>query len=53
MERCAKIVLTSRRRGQLFSLGNPVVVAVRNNVLRAVPKAFWRRAIADSIKYDL
>ena len=53
MERCAKIVLTSRRRGQLFSLGNPAIVAVRNNVLRAVPKAFWRRAIAGSIKYNL
>ena len=53
MPRCAKIVLTSRRRGQMLSLSNPAVATVRNTALRAVPKVFWRKAIASSIKYDL
>jgi 2-polyprenyl-6-methoxyphenol hydroxylase-like FAD-dependent oxidoreductase len=53
MPRCAKIVLTSRRRGRLLSLSNPAVASVRNTALRAVPAAFWRKAIASSIKYDL
>ncbi len=53
MPRCAKIVLTSRRRGQMLSLSNPALATVRNTVLRAVPKAFWRKALASSVKYDL
>jgi 2-polyprenyl-6-methoxyphenol hydroxylase-like FAD-dependent oxidoreductase len=53
MPRCAKIVLTSRRRGQMLSLSNPALATVRNTALRAVPKAFWRKALASSVKYDL
>jgi 2-polyprenyl-6-methoxyphenol hydroxylase-like FAD-dependent oxidoreductase len=53
MPRCANIVLTSRRRGQVLSLSNPAVATARNTVLRAVPKAFWRKAMESSIKYDL
>jgi len=53
MQRCADIVLTSRRRGQIFSWGNPAVVAARNALLRAVPARVWRNEIAKSIKYDL
>jgi 2-polyprenyl-6-methoxyphenol hydroxylase-like FAD-dependent oxidoreductase len=53
MPRCANIVLTSRRRGQVLSLSNPAVATVRNAALRAVPKVFWRKAMASSIKYDL
>jgi len=53
MERCAQIVLTSRRRGRVFGIGNPAVVAMRNAALRAVPASFWRREVANSIKYDL
>ena len=53
MPRCAKIVLTSRRRGRMLSLSNPAVGKVRNAALRAVPKAFWRKALASSIEYDL
>ncbi|HEV3323393.1 MAG TPA: FAD-dependent monooxygenase [Solirubrobacteraceae bacterium] len=53
MPRCAQIVLTSRRRGQMLSLSNPAVATVRNAALRAVPKAVWRKAMASSIKYDL
>ncbi len=53
MPRCAKIVLTSRRRGQMLSLSNPAVATVRNAALRAVPKAVWRKALASSVKYDL
>jgi len=53
MERCAQIVLTSRRRGRVFSWANPAVVAVRNAALRAAPASFWRRETAKSINYDL
>jgi 2-polyprenyl-6-methoxyphenol hydroxylase-like FAD-dependent oxidoreductase len=53
MARCAKIVLTSRRRGQIFSWSNPAVVTVRNAALRAVPARVWRNEVANSIKYDL
>ncbi len=53
MPRCAKIVLTSRRRGQMLSLSNPALATVRNTALRAVPKTFWRKALASSVKYDL
>ncbi len=53
MERCAKIVLTSRRRGRMLSLSNPAVATVRNAALRAVPAALWRKALASSVKYDL
>ncbi len=53
MPRCANIVMTSRRRGRLLSLSNPAAASVRNTALRAVPSAFWRRAVANSIKYDL
>jgi FAD-dependent urate hydroxylase len=53
MPRCAKIVLTSRRRGQMLSLSNPAVGKVRNAALRAVPAVVWRKALASSIKYDL
>lgn len=53
MTRCAKIVLTSRRRGQIFSWSNPAVVAVRNAGLRAVPARVWRNEVANSIEYDI
>ncbi|HWX45917.1 MAG TPA: FAD-dependent monooxygenase [Solirubrobacteraceae bacterium] len=53
MPRCAKIVLTSRRRGRMLSLSNPTVATVRNAALRAVPAAFWHKALASSVKYDL
>jgi 2-polyprenyl-6-methoxyphenol hydroxylase-like FAD-dependent oxidoreductase len=53
MKRCAKIVLTSRRRGQIFSWSNPAVVAVRNAALRAVPARVWRDEVASSIEYDI
>ncbi len=53
MPRCAKIVLTSRRRGRMLSLSNPAVGKVRNAALCAVPASFWHKAIASSIKYDL
>ncbi len=53
MPRCAKIVLTSRRRGQMLSLSNPALATVRNTALRAVPKTFWRKALASSVEYDL
>ena len=53
MPRCAKIVLTSRRRGRMLSLSNPAVATVRNTALRAVPAALWRKALASSVKYDL
>ncbi len=53
MERCAQIVLTSRRRGRVFSWANPAVVAIRNAALRTAPASFWRRETAKSINYDL
>jgi 2-polyprenyl-6-methoxyphenol hydroxylase-like FAD-dependent oxidoreductase len=53
MARCAQIVLTSRRRGRVFSWANPAVVAVRNAALRAAPASLWRRETAKSINYDL
>jgi 2-polyprenyl-6-methoxyphenol hydroxylase-like FAD-dependent oxidoreductase len=53
MERCAQVVLTSRRRGNAMSVSSPVAAALRNTALRAVPKRVWRKAIADSIQYDI
>jgi 2-polyprenyl-6-methoxyphenol hydroxylase-like FAD-dependent oxidoreductase len=53
MPRCENIVMTSRRRGRLLALSNPAATSVRNAALRAVPTAIWRRAVANSIKYDL
>jgi len=53
LPRCTKIVLTSRRRGQIFSWSNPAVVAVRNAALRAVPARVWRGEVANSIEYDI
>ena len=53
MKRCANIVLTSRRRGRIFSWSNPAVVAVRNAALRAVPARVLRNEVAMCIEYDI
>lgn len=53
LARCSKIVLTSRRRGKIFSWSNPAVVAVRNAALRAVPARVWRNEVANSIEYNI
>jgi FAD-dependent urate hydroxylase len=53
MRRCAQVVLTSRRRGNMFSISNPAVVAVRNTIFRRLPERLWYRQIEQSNSYDV
>jgi 2-polyprenyl-6-methoxyphenol hydroxylase-like FAD-dependent oxidoreductase len=53
MPRCSKIVLTSRRRGNMFAISNHAVVAVRNAVFRSLPDRIWRRQMELTNRYEL
>ena len=51
--RCTHIVMTSRQRGEMFSWSNPAKVLVRNAVLRMTPARKWRKAVEETINYDV
>lgn len=53
MPRCYRIVLLSRRRGRMFAMSNPALVAVRNAVFRAVPDRVWRKQMEQSNAYEV
>src|SRR5205085_7207923 len=47
--RCASIVLSSRRRGQILFWSNPALRSVRNALLRSLPARVRRGVIAQSL----
>jgi FAD-dependent urate hydroxylase len=51
--RCSKVVMTSRRRGTVYLLSNPVLAAVRDAALRRLPHAVTRDMVKRSIVYDV
>jgi len=51
--RCAKVVLTSRRRGKLYMMSNPALMRVRDTVLPLVPHFATREMVRRSIVYDV
>jgi 2-polyprenyl-6-methoxyphenol hydroxylase-like FAD-dependent oxidoreductase len=50
--RCAKVVLTSRRRGKAYLLKNPVLAHVRDAALRRLPHSATRAMVERSIVYE-
>ena len=50
--RCSKVVLESRRRGQMYKWTNPVVIAMRNRVLRSLPKKATYAMLKQSVDYQ-
>ena len=51
--RCAKVVITSRRRGKVYMMSNPVLMRVRDTMLPLVPHAATREMVKRSIVYDV
>jgi 2-polyprenyl-6-methoxyphenol hydroxylase-like FAD-dependent oxidoreductase len=51
--RCASVVLSSRKRGQTYKWTNPVLIAIRNRVLRSLPPVATRKMLEQSIDYDV
>jgi 2-polyprenyl-6-methoxyphenol hydroxylase-like FAD-dependent oxidoreductase len=51
--RCAKVVITSRRRGKMYMMSNPALMRVRDTVLPLVPHAATREMVKRSIVYDV
>jgi len=51
--RCASIVLSSRRRGQILFWSNPALRSVRNALLRSLPARVRRGVIAQSLNYQV
>jgi 2-polyprenyl-6-methoxyphenol hydroxylase-like FAD-dependent oxidoreductase len=53
MRRCSQVVLTSRRRGNMFAISNSAVVAARNAIFRRLPERIWYRQLEHSNSYDV
>jgi salicylate hydroxylase len=51
--RCSKVVLESRRRGQMYQWTNPFVIAGRNRILRSLPKKATYSMLKQSVDYQL
>lgn len=51
--RCAKVVLTSRRRGKVYMLSNQAASRVRDAVLPLIPRFATREMVKSSIIYDV
>jgi 2-polyprenyl-6-methoxyphenol hydroxylase-like FAD-dependent oxidoreductase len=51
--RCRKVVLTSRRRGRVYLLRNPVLAGVRDAVLSRLPYPVTRSMVKRSIVFDV
>lgn len=51
--RCRKVVLTSRRRGRVYLLRNPVLAAARDTVLSCLPHRVTRSMVRRSIAFDV
>jgi hypothetical protein len=50
--RCAQVVLTSRRRGRIYLMRNPVLGAVRDGFLSHLPHRVTRSMVERSIVYE-
>jgi 2-polyprenyl-6-methoxyphenol hydroxylase-like FAD-dependent oxidoreductase len=53
MERCAKVVLSSRRRGKVLFWRNRELRAVRNAGMRCIPATARRSMLTSSIDYEV
>ncbi|HEY1357697.1 MAG TPA: FAD-dependent monooxygenase [Thermoleophilaceae bacterium] len=53
IERCAKVVLSSRRRGRMLFWRNRELRAVRNAAMRRIPASARRQMLASSIDYEV
>jgi 2-polyprenyl-6-methoxyphenol hydroxylase-like FAD-dependent oxidoreductase len=51
--RCAKVVLSSRRRGSVYLLKNPVLAGLRDRALSHLPRAATRLMVERSIVYEV
>lgn len=51
--RCAKVVLSSRRRGRILFWSNPALRTARNALLRSLPARTRRALIAQSLNYQV
>ena len=51
--RCRKVVLTSRRRGTVYLLRNPVLASVRDTALSLLPHGVTRSMVRRSIVFDV
>jgi 2-polyprenyl-6-methoxyphenol hydroxylase-like FAD-dependent oxidoreductase len=51
--RCASIVLSSRRRGQMLFWTNPGLRSARNAVLRTLPASLRRKTLEQSLNYQV
>jgi FAD-dependent urate hydroxylase len=50
--RCSQVVLTSRRRGRVYLLKNPVLAAARDEALSHLPHRVTRSMVERSIVYE-
>jgi 2-polyprenyl-6-methoxyphenol hydroxylase-like FAD-dependent oxidoreductase len=53
IDRCAKVVLSSRRRGKVLFWRNRELRAVRNAAMRCIPAPARRQMLASSIDYEV
>lgn len=51
--RCSKVVLSSRRRGKVYLLTNPVLAIARDTALRLLPHRATRAMVQWSIVYEV
>jgi 2-polyprenyl-6-methoxyphenol hydroxylase-like FAD-dependent oxidoreductase len=51
--RCASIVLSSRRRGQMLFWINPTLRSARNSVFRSLPAGLRRKVLEQSLNYQV
>lgn len=51
--RCAKVIMTSRRRGKVYLMTNPALTHVRDRALRLLPHAATREMVRRSIVYEV
>jgi len=53
MPRCAKVVLTSRQRGQVLFWSNPQLSYMRNTLMRCLPARARRAAVEQTLNYSV
>jgi FAD-dependent urate hydroxylase len=53
LPRCAKVVLSSRRRGQILFWRQPALIAARNAMFKSLPAKVRLAAVAQSLNYEV
>jgi len=53
LPRCSKVVLSSRRRGQVLFWRQPALVAARNAMFRSLPASARRALLQSSLNYEV